>query len=179
MEINQQKSTSNLVGLSFGSDLQLWQEYEGIVDNEQNALAEILSRNWWKEIFVALGTRWEVESLHVLLKKILIWSIIKFRTFIKKMNLQVTQSQFTYQPLAPIRDDIPNADDILIAVKWMQCGKSPGVTGICVSDILYWLGSSLFFWYMTVSMASHYHRNFPTRSYAIFQNWNVANSVVL
>ena len=40
--------------------------------------------------------------------------------------------------LAPIRDDIPDADNILIAVKRMQHGKSPGASGIHVSDILYW-----------------------------------------
>ena len=39
---------------------------------------------------------------------------------------------------APIRDDIPDADNILIAVKRMRRGKSPGATGIRVSDILYW-----------------------------------------
>jgi hypothetical protein len=39
---------------------------------------------------------------------------------------------------ASISDTVPNKDSILLAVKRMQRGKSPGPSGICVRDILFW-----------------------------------------
>ena len=39
---------------------------------------------------------------------------------------------------APVKDDIPDPDEILIAVRRMRRGKSPGISGIRVNDILYW-----------------------------------------
>jgi hypothetical protein len=39
---------------------------------------------------------------------------------------------------APILDDVPNDDDVLLAVKRMRRGKQPGPSGIRVRDILFW-----------------------------------------
>jgi hypothetical protein len=38
----------------------------------------------------------------------------------------------------PINDKIPDEDEVWTAAKRMHCGKSPGASGICVSDLLYW-----------------------------------------
>jgi hypothetical protein len=39
---------------------------------------------------------------------------------------------------ASIEDTVPDTTNVLLAVKWMWCVKSPGPSGICVCDILFW-----------------------------------------
>jgi hypothetical protein len=65
----------------------------------------------------------------------LIWS--QFRNLYRKVDPSCDPLPIHVSP-APVNDSILDEDEIWHAATHMQCGKSPGPSGIRVSDLLFW-----------------------------------------